>query len=920
MPRATKRPSTRQRSSTLKSYRDKRDFARTPEPPPARPLAGEGPPIFVVQKHAARQLHYDFRLELDGVLKSWSVPKGPSFDPSEKRLAVMVEDHPLDYGPFEGVIPKGEYGAGQVIVWDNGTYSPDEGGRLSFHDRAEAEERMRSELAAGKLSITLRGSKLKGSWTLVKMQRGENEWLLIKHRDGVADAERDILTEDRSAVSGLSIADLRSGRLPDRGGRSLVPLRPAEAHGAHRRRFPTSLAPMQASPVDAPFSDPAWLFEAKLDGVRTIALVRDGDVSLLARSGIDVTAQYPSIAEELAHQPTPAAAFDGEIIALDEEGRPSFETLQQRLNLTREEDIRHAETEIPVLYYVFDLLYLEGYDLSAVTLEQRKALLARVLLPSDRVLLLEHFEEEGEAAYEAARQHGLEGIVAKRRDSRYESGKRSRAWLKVKTTQSDEFVVGGYSRGQGGRAATFGALLLGRYDDEDRLIYAGHVGSGFDDRTLAGLRDRLDGMHTKGCPFTETPPLKTETTWVRPELVAEVKFAQWTQEGNLRAPVFLRLRDDKPPADVRIVDTVAPERPATLDNEVANVLEQLAGDRQKLLLNVEGHKLSLSNLNKELWPSYRRRRALTKRDLLVYLAKVSPYLLPHLRDRPLTLVRYPNGIGGGHFYQKHSANPPPEFVEKVSLFSSHNEENQQYLICNNLPTLLWLGQLADLELHTSYSRVSPEPDGHHLSTDFTGSREQIERSLLNYPDFIVFDLDPYIYSGREAKGAEPELNRKAFAKTREVAFWLKEVLDSLSLSSFVKTTGKTGLHIYVPILRRIDYAAVRAACETISRHVLQSHPRAVTMEWAVDKRPGKVFLDHNQNVRGKTLASIYSPRALPEAAVSMPLSWEELADSYPTDFTMLTAPERLAQIGDLWAGILESKHDLEGLLGTAEEK
>jgi len=329
---------------------------------------------------------------------------------------------------------------------------------------------------------------------------------------------------------------------------------------------------------------------------------------------------------------------------------------------------------------------------------------------------------------------------------------------------------------------------------------------------------------------------------------------------------------------------------------------------------VQSHRIPLTNMDKPLWPKLGRRRALTKRDLIVYFAQVSPYLLPHLRDRPLTLTRYPNGIDGQFFFQKHWEAELPEFVETVMLWSSHNEGDGEYLLCNNLPTLLWLGQLADIELHTWYSRVDPEPDARGAPLTFTGSDENMEASLLNYPDFIVFDLDPYIYRGDESKGNEPALNKKAFGKTCEVARWVKEVLDSLSLSSFVKTTGKTGLHIYVPILRNLNYAAVRAACETIGHFVLQKHPRDVTMEWTVDKRTGKVFFDHNQNVRGKTLASVYSPRPSPEAAVSMPLRWDELESIYPTDFTILTAQERLAEVGDLWSGILDAKHDLRGLL------
>ena len=913
----------------LEEYSKKRDLARTPEPPPAPKRAGEGPLTFVVQKHAARRLHYDFRLEVDGVLKSWSVPKGPSLDPGEKRLAVMVEDHPLEYGSFEGVIPRGEYGAGQVIVWDNGTYSPDEGRKLSFHDHSEADERMRRGLAEGKLSILLRGRKLKGSWALVKMQRGKNDWLLIKHKDGFADPDRDVLLEDRSVICGLTIEDLKEGRLPDRADPRSAAVTPQELPNARRAPFPAPVAPMLATLTDTPFSNPDWLFEPKLDGVRAVGLIQEGMVTLLSRRGLDTTHQYPELAEVLRGQPAQELILDGEIVALDEEGRPSFQRLQQRLNLTREADIRRAEAQIPVIYYVFDLLYLDRYDLRAVPLAQRKDLLVRVLLPSDHVRLLEHFDEDGEAAYDAAVGHGLEGLVAKRRDSAYESGRRSRSWLKVKATQSDEFVVGGYSHGLGNRAATFGALLLGYFDDDGRLLYVGHVGTGFDDRTLVDLRRRLDSISSDDCPFVETPAPNAPATWVQPKLVGEVKFAQWTQDGHLRAPVFLRLREDKLPQEVRRTE-IAPapardnplkqDRSIPLEREVERVLEQLENHRQRFALAVEGHKISLTNLDKVLWPALDGHRSLTKRDFLIYLARVSPYLLPHLRDRPLTLTRYPDGIHGEHFYQKHWDNPRPDFVETVRLFSEHNEGDQAYLLCNNLPTLLWLGQLADLELHTWYSRVSPDPDGHHLSTQFTGSKKNIQASLLNYPDFIVFDLDPYIYSGREGQGDEPELNRKAFAKTCQVALWLKELLDSLSLSSFVKTSGRTGLHIYVPILRQFDYDAVRSACATIGRFLLRQHPREITMDWTVEKRRGKLFLDHNQNARGKTLASVYSPRPVPEAAASMPLRWDELGQVYPTDFTILTAPDRLAEVGDLWAGILDAKHDLQALLEMADQQ
>ena len=922
----------------LEKYRQKRDFGRTPEPAPAPEPRRRAQLLFVVQKHAASRLHYDFRLEIDGVLKSWPIPKGPSLDPAQKRLAVMVEDHPLDYASFEGVIPKGEYGAGQVIVWDAGTYSPDEDGRLSFGDPQEAQARMRAGLEKGKLSFLLRGHKLKGSWTLVKLARGKDEWLLIKHKDRFADPERDILAEDRSVLSGLTIADVKAGHLPDRRGQRLI-VEAGDLAGARPAPFPRSVETMQATLTEKAFSSPEWFFEPKMDGVRAIALIRQGQARLQSRRGLDATRQYPAIAEELALSASggePELVLDGEIVALDERGAPSFQLLQQRLNLTREADIRRAESQIPAYYYVFDVFYAGGYDLRGAPLDERKDLLEQLLLPSDHVRLLEHFSGEGEAAYEAATRHGLEGVVAKKKDSVYESGRRTRTWLKVKATREDEFVVGGYTEGMGARAKTFGSLLLGQYDEEGRLVYAGNVGSGFDDRTLEDLRQRLEALRTDECPFDVIEPASSRrrpprpsaegpATWVRPELVASVRFAQWTEDNHLRAPSFQGLRPDKAPPEVRRERAVPPPqgaanntRDGASDADVADVLEQLQSPRDAFVLKVMGRKLRLSNLDKEFWPALAGRRALTKRDLLTYLARVSPYLLPHMRDRPLTLTRYPNGIAAEHFYQKHWEAPLPDYVCTVSLFSEQFQEDQQYLMCNNLPTLLWLGQMADIELHTWYSRVNPAPDGHGLGATFTGSAENIDASLLNYPDFIVFDLDPYIYSGKEKSGAEPELNRKAFRQTCQVALWLKDLLDSLSLSSFVKTTGKTGLHIYVPVRRQLDYDAVRSAAGTIGRFLMRAHPKDVTMEWSVPKRVGKVFFDHNQNSRGKTLASIYSPRPSPEAAVSMPVRWDELTDIYPTDFTVLTAGDRLERAGDLWANILDEKHDLEGLLGEAE--
>jgi bifunctional non-homologous end joining protein LigD len=914
----------------LEEYRKKRDFEKTPEPPPG-PGREAGHLMFVIQKHAATRLHYDFRLEFDGVLKSWPIPKGPSLDPKERRLAVMTEDHPLDYASFEGVIPKGSYGAGQVIVWDTGTYSPDEGGVLSFEDREEAERRMMEGLAKGKISVFLLGHKLKGSFTLVKTK---TDWLAIKHKDSWVDPDRDVTQEDRSVLSGLSLEDIKAGRLPDRQ-RSRLVVNPDDAPGAIRASFPRSIEPMQGTLTKEPFSAPDWYFEPKLDGVRAIAFIDGNKVKLNSRRGLDTTKQYPEVADDLSLQVERQMVVDGEIVAMDERGVPSFQQIQQRLGLQREADIRKMAADLPVFYFVYDLLYVDGYDLRCVPLSDRKTLLKQRLLPTSHVLLLDHFEEEGEEAYEAALTLGMEGVMAKRRDSLYESGKRSKAWLKVKGTSEDEFVIGGFTGGAGGRNSTFGSVLVGQYTDDGKLVYVGHVGTGFNDRTLATLRKRLEDLKTDQSPFDvmepgtmrfARPTKNQPTTWVKPELVAAVEFAEWTNDGHLRAPSFKGMREDKAPRDVqREIVAPPPAEAATASetkppagDELQDVLEQLGQKSERFVLQALGEKVSLTNLDKPLWPDWEGRRPLTKRDLLTYFTRVSPVLLPHMRDRPITLTRYPNGINDPHFYQKHFEFKIPGYVDTCMVWSGQYQEDQEYILCNNLPTLLWLGQLADIELHTWYSRVAPEPDGYDLHEYTGGGEEAFDASRLNYPDFIVFDLDPYIYSGEEKKGAEPELNRQAFLKTCEVAFQLKDLLDALSLSSYVKTTGKTGLHVYVPILREFDYDTVRAAAATIGKFLLRAHPRDITMEWSTDKRTGKVFFDHNQNTKGKTLASLYSPRPVPWAGVSMPVRWDELRDIYPQDFTILNACDRVDEVGDLWADILNQKHDLRALLEAAE--
>jgi len=914
--------SARKPEEALEQYESMRDFERTPEPSGSTKPEGStdgdphAPLTFVIQKHRATRLHYDLRLEVDGVMPSWPVPKGPAAITGEKRLAVMTEPHPMDYAVFEGLIPKGSYGAGEVIVWDRGTYSPDEDGPLVFEDRAEANRRMREAIENGKVSVTMRGHRMKGSWALVKTKQSENSWLLLKHKDEAVTGV-DLAEEyDDSVLSGLTIADLQGGRKVP--ATTAPPLLAHEVKGAKRAGLPKSIEPMQAHQTREPFSNPGWVYEPKLDGIRAVATLSEGSVRLVTRRGNDVTPGYPGVAASVSRQPANSAVFDGEIVAFDDRGVPSFERLQQRMNLSNPVEIRQAEKDVPVVYFVFDLLYLDGVDLRGAPLKERRRLLQQTLLPQPNVQLVDQLEMDGIEAYRAVVDLGLEGLVAKKRGSTYTSGTRSQSWMKVKQRLTDEFIVVGFTKGLNARESTFGALAIATRDAEGNLVPVGRVGSGFDDASLTQYRKRLDAMVIDEPALALPRELRKDLTPVRPELVVEVEYTQMTSDGNLRAPVFVRLRDDKPAGAVRSVPLVAP--PGTnsgggsIEDQGAAVLEQLDSLKKQGAIEVGGHQIPVSNLDKVMWPEHDGQRALTKRDLIAYYARMAPYLINQVRDRPLTMTRYPNGLDGKFFYQKH-VDEPPEFIDSVMVHTESGGGDQQFLLVNNVATLVWLAQMADLAIHTSLARVDPEPDGYAHSRDFAGSKEQVEQSLLNYPDFVLFDLDPYIYRGDEKKGEEPELNRKAFEATCEVGVWLKELLDSASLSSFVKTSGATGLHIYVPVLRQYDYETIREVAHTLGGFLVRSHPNQITMEWVSEKRRGKVFFDANQNARNKNLACAYSPRAKPGAPVSVPLKWSELGKIYPSEFTILNAHERVERVGDLWRHILDAKHDLASLVG-----
>lgn len=923
------RPSTGKRAdpartaepTSLDEYSAKRSFAATPEPAPALPQACSGPLLFVVQQHSARQLHYDFRLECDGVLKSWAVPKGPSLDPTDKRLAVQTEDHPYEYASFEGVIPPGQYGAGEVIVWDCGVYSPDEGHEYWFHERSEAQRRVNEGLEKGKLSFLLRGEKLKGSFALVRSSDKKN-WFLIKHKDRYA-AQADVTQQNRSVLCGMAVEDLKVHPAHRIAASRLVPAGGIEA-------MPATLSPMHAESGDAPFNHPDWMWEPKLDGYRVLAFVTDAGVKLRSRRGLDLSAAFPRLRAELAKQAT-NMILDGEIVAFDASGKPSFGALQNRVQLRTEREIAAADQVTPAVYCCFDLLHFAGLDLRKAPYADRRRYLAQCLLPSSLVQLV-HASEDGEALHRAALANGFEGIIGKRRDSKYEAGRRSASWLKIKPMDGADFVVGGYTKGKGSREP-LGALLIGYWDEGElpgKLRYASHVGSGFDADTLVQLKARLEPLRTSTCPFAEKPELHSPTVWVEPEVVVEVKFQNWTDDGSLRAPIFLRLRDDIDPKGVRrpqprraageIRHAGAPPR-AAIDatGEIDDVVRQLENNKAAFAIAVGPHQIRLTHLDRVYWPAdpALKQPALSKRDLLRYFAQVSPFMLPHLADRPLTMIRMPEGIHGERFFQKHWEQERPGFVDTITVYSEHKDERHDYLICNNLATLLWLAQFGTLEFHVWHSRAKPGSDAAVEGTDYASSLAALEASVLNYPDYVVFDIDPYIYSGKEAPGAEPELNTVAFEKGKEVAFWLRELLQSMSLEAIVKTSGKTGLHVFVPIRRTLDFDAARTVSEMVGRHLMRSHPKDITMEWSVSKRTGKIFMDYNMNVRGKTLNVAYSPRGVAGAPVSLPLTWDELASAHPLDFRITNVAQRLAEAGDRWRDALKRKQSLErALKGT----
>ena len=824
----------------LETYRAKRKADQTPEPFRSARFEGQR---FVVQQHAARRNHYDFRLELDGVLKSWAVPKGPSPNPADKRLAVHVEDHPVDYVNFEGLIPAGNYGAGAVIVWDRGRW-------VALNDCLEG-------LTTGKLLFELRGYKLRGRWTLVKTKRGKNEWLLIKERDGYASEQG---TEDYpqdSVLSGRTVEQLGAGGNPA----AEIAAR-LENLGAKRRPLRAKEQKHMLATPGTAFTDPNWVFELKYDGYRLFAEKRDGVVTLYSRKGLDFTVTFPDVAEVVAALPFANFILDTEVVINDSRGLPSFALLQKRGRITRRIEAERAALELPSILYAFDLLALEGYDLRALPLVERKAVLRSMLPTVGPLRYSEHFETQGEALFEHAERLGLEGVVGKRAASPY-VGKRSTDWIKVNAAKSDDFVVVGYLRAKDGSAG-LSALLLGQYRD-GALTYAGRAGSGFSSRDLRDFEKLLAAL-----PAAEPPasaPDERGAVWLANGPVVQVKFKQRTADGVLRQPVFMRLREDKAAAEC--------VWPGTTDNVADEPEAPSAAADDK-----ERPTVDLTNVDKVFWPA----EGYTKGDLIAYYEGVSEWLLPYLKDRPVVLTRYPDGIEGKSFFQKDAPVYAPSWLRLETMWSEHAEREIRYFVVDDLESLVYIANMGTIPLHVWSSRIA----------------------ALERPDWCILDLDP--------KGAP-------LTDVVKIARYLHDLCSEVGLPTYVKTSGSTGIHVLIPLGARYTYEQSRTLAEVLARFAAKSLPDIATIVRAVGDRGGKVYVDYLQNGHGRLLVSPLCVRPLPKAPVSMPIEWPQVNARLKLErFNIKTARKRMVEHGDPLAPILTDSCDMIAALGALQER
>ena len=855
-------------------------------------------------------------------MKSWAVPKGPSTDPSVKRLAMQVEDHPIEYNTFEGTIPKGEYGGGTVMLWDQGTYVAE------GHTADESEEVLREAYQKGDLKITFFGERMQGSWVLVRMKynregySGKPQWLFIKHRDEQASTD-DIVADNMTSVeTGRTMDEIASGksRVWHSNRTEKVATKSKRKTAKSRSdaisQIAKSLEPMYAS-VGATVPGEGWTFEPKYDGVRVLAFATPGDVRLITRNGKDKAAQFPEIVDALSTLATKkkkALVLDGEIVALIDGEAGRFQELQSRMHVKESHLIARHRSASPAALVLFDILAAADDVLIREPWTKRRARLLKEIgkSTSDQIRITESIQGDGEKLLSLARRKGWEGIIAKKTDSFYEPGNRSRSWLKLKIEFRQEFVVGGFTEPRNSRQH-IGALLLGYYD-HDRFIYVGHTGGGFTGAGLAEMYRRLAPLEQSKSPFEEVPKTNERAHWVKPKVVVEVKFSEWTSDGKLRQPIYLGTRDDKKASDVgresssmqkKATGTkkTASKAPAskskarrrvyakrTLESDTTPssskrgkvrtdaVVAQIDAIRESTgsgeLEIQKGVSLDVSNLNKVFFP----KKKLTKGDLLHYYATVAPFVLPVMADRPLVLKRFPNGVTGPSFFQQ-NAGETPDVVRTETIHTQGGSTNLR-IVGGDLATLLYTIQLGAVSVDPWHSRVQS----------------------LDHADYTIIDLDPG--------------PRAPFSRVVEVARWAKEVMDSLGLHGALKTSGSRGLHIYIPLPPDTPNEAATLVAQIVATRVAEDHPKAATIERFVKARGAtQVYVDYLQNIIGKTVAGAYSCRARPDATVSTPLDWDELTDDLdPGDFTIETAPRRFAEVGDIWAAQLKKKNSLRALV------
>jgi len=899
---------------SLQLYNQKRDFSQTPEP------AGKGKASskvlrFVVQKHDASALHYDFRLQLQGVLKSWAVPKGPSLNPADKRLAMQVEDHPFSYRTFEGTIPEGSYGAGTVMVWDEGTYELYGGEDLSTKKQ---EEKLLQDLVAGSLKIVLHGQKLKGAFTLFQLKKNKEgrQWLLVKKKDDWA-TEDEVTEQNTSVLSGKTLAQLATENGTTLG-HSEAPIKAAPKgktaskksavkkekggleSGGKKAKMPTDIKPMLATLVDKPFNSKDWIFEIKWDGYRALTYCNKEDVDLISRNKKPFKDKYGPVKKAL-QQLQLNAVLDGEIVAVDENGLANFQLLQNWQN-----------NAAALQYFVFDILWLEGKDLTQLPLVERKSLLRRLLPEDDAIVRYsDEVEEKGIPFFDAAMKQGLEGVMAKRKQSVYKADSRTEDWVKIKSVRRQEVVIGGFTQPRNSRQY-FGALLLGVYQGKE-LIYSGHTGSGFTKQSLKSIYNELQPLVVDKCPFQKCPKGNMPVTWVKPQLVCEIKFTEWTKDLIARHPIFMGLRQDKKAKEVTIESSTAmaaivnKKAPAKTKKAASKTATKTAAkkaatkkstkaskgkrdvstsgtelnwkEEKEQTVMLDGHELKLTSLDKWYW----KKEKITKGETLNYYFKIAPYILPYLLNRPHSLNRHPNGIEAPNFYQKNVQGKVPDWIETYQDFSESTNENVQYLVCDGEASLLYMANLGCIEINPWHARV-PQ---------------------VLAPDWCLIDLDPD--------------TKNTYDQVVETALVIKTILDSIGAESYPKTSGSTGMHIYIPLGGKYSFEQSKQLAELVVMLAQKELPKITSLERTPAKRKGKIYLDFLQNKETQTAAAPYSLRPKPGAPVSAPLHWTEVKKGLTArTYHIHNIFERLRAEGDLFKGVLGKGINLQQVLNKLQ--